>query len=761
MNEHMEQNETPAKKHLYKRRHMIIATAALLTAAAVFSVLWMTLGDGQASPAGNSTQATQQQLVIDGKDAYPTPRAAIQAVDSGKIKLYSRASGEYFYTLSRATWSCTYLKGVNMGLTLPTTDLNNPDIPYDTYMEWFGQIAAMNANTVKVFTVMNPDFYNAFADYNEKHTDSPLYLLQGIWFNETYMETVGDAFGEDGKIVQAFERACKETVDIIHGNSDYTSYGSIEKAVYDRDISKHVAGYILGLEWQPDFVTNTNKNNAERKAYTGNYLKTENASPFEVFLAQTGDTLISYETKTYSAQTPVAFLNWSTTDSLTHSNEPFPEEDAVSVDTEHIKAKPEYYAGLFAAIDLYPYYPEFINYQPEYVDFIDFTEQSNPYRAYLRDLKKQYSVPVIAAEFGVPSSRGIAHESVTGYNQGGLTERQQGEYTAKMAQDLAREQFAGSMVFEWQDEWFKQTWNTVKYSPEDAGKRTPNVQSAEQGYGILSCEPGETESISLPDGDLSEWDKDSPVFKNDKISVYAKTDEGYLYLMVKLTGTASPEDCHLYLPISINGNGSIFAGTQGLIFSDPADFLLELNGKNETRLLTDSYNDLFYYQYAVEKTLFERRQENEKKNSGVYNQIQQFLSNEIVLPLSGKTYEPKAYESGLLRYGNGNPDNSGYDSLSDFYYGDNAIELRIPWYLLNVVNGSEKKMIGDFYQSGQITFTDGGSIKLGAVFAGDNSQVQMQTYQWNATEKSTFHTRLKDSYQVLQSCFSSLMKDYS
>ena len=761
MNEHMENNETPAKKHLYKRRHMIIATAALLTAAAVFSVLWITLGGGQASPAGNPTQGTQPQLVIDGKDVYPTPQAAIEAVDSGKIKLYSRASGEYFYTLSGATWSCTYLKGVNMGLTLPTTDLNDPDIPYDTYMEWFGQIAAMNANTVKIFTVMNPDFYNAFADYNEKHTDNPLYLLQGIWFNETYMETVGDAFGEDGKIVQAFERACKETVDIIHGNSDYTSYGSIEKAVYDRDISKYVAGYILGLEWQPDFVTNTNKNNAERKAYTGNYLKTENASPFEVFLAQTGDTLISYETKTYSAQTPVAFLNWSTTDSLTHSNEPFPEEDAVSVDTEHIKAKPEYYAGLFAAIDLYPYYPEFINYQPEYVDFIDFTEQSNPYRAYLRDLKKQYSVPVIAAEFGVPSSRGIAHESVMGYNQGGLTEQQQGEYSAKMAQDLAREQFAGSMVFEWQDEWFKQTWNTVKYSPEDAGKRAPNVQSAEQGYGILSCEPGETESISLPDGDLSEWEKENPVFKNDKISVYAKTDEGYLYLMVKLTGTASPEDCHLYLPISINGNGSIFAGTEGLIFSDPADFLLELNGKNETRLLTDSYNDLFYYQYAVEKTLFDRRQENEKKNSGVYNQIQQFLSNEIVLPLSGKTYEPKAYESGLLHYGNGNPDNSGYDSLSDFYYGDNAIELRIPWYLLNVVNGSEKKMIGDFYQSGQITFTDGGSIKLGAVFAGDNSQVQMQTYQWNAIEKSAFHTRLKDSYQVLQSCFSSLMKDYS
>lgn len=729
---------------LSKKMIVLLSTASLIFVLASLVVqIVLKKSDEPPSPSVSTPSAM----------SIPSDRLTVDGIDSGDITLHFRAVDPYFYLKSENGWGAVYLKGVNIGLTEATTDLSNPNVPYETYREWLSQIGEMNANTVRVFTVMPPQFYKALYDHNAEAA-SPLYLVQGIWFNETYMTEGENAFEQDGRIIEAFKRSIRETLDIMHANSDYTDYGEIKNAVYSYDVSPYLAGYILGLEWDPGFVKRTNAQTS-RAGYAGHYLKTaENATAFESFLCEVGNYLIAYETEIYSAQTPVAFLNWQTTDTLSHSNEPFEEEDMISVNTEAIHSTDRYYCGLFAAVDVYPYYPEFMNYQPEYLQ-ADETGDVNPYKAYLADLRTQYSVPVIVAEFGSPTSRGSAHQSVMGIHQGGLTEQQQGEAIVKMMESIAAEGYAGSLIFSWQDEWFKQTWNTYRYSPDNAAVRTPNVQSAEQSYGLLAMEPGQTD-ICFIDGLADEWQDVTPAVENAGRSVSTLWDEGYLYLKIELPDFDFTSDT-LLLPIQITGTGSSFCEEYNATFGSATDFLLVINGKTNTRLLTDAYQDLFYYTYAYEDALFERDRRFEQKNSGVYNPIRQFISNEISLPITGETIEPQYLESGQLTYGITDPENPAYNSLADFYYRDGIMEVRIPWYLLNVMNSTAGVCLNDFYAAGSVDIADIPGIRLGIGVPGEEN-IPLQDVDYTTKERSYFHTRLKKSYAIVQKAMENFME---
>lgn len=687
-------------------------------------------------------------------DPFPSPKQKLEGIESNGISIYSITNDGYFYSKNPGeSWNVLFLKGVNMGLTLPTTDLANPDISYDTYYRWFEAIHSMNANTIKIFTIMNPDFYSAFYDFNQKNKDRPLYLLQGIWIDENDMYDIGDAYAKNNKILNDFKKTAKEMVDIIHGKSNSTAYGLINPAIYDKDISPYIAGFILGLEWMPEFIQQTNDKNPTKKSYMGKYLYTQNASAFEAFLCNVGNTLIEYQTSRYQTQVPVAFLNWSTTDTLIHTNEPFPEEDAVSLDTNHILSTNEYLPGMFAAIDIYPYYPEFMNYQKEYISFVDPFGRKNPYRAYLRDLKKEYTIPLVVAEFGVPTSRGIAHKSTMGFDQGGITEEQQGEMDLSMMKDIAKEGYAGGMIFSWQDEWFKQTWNTIKYYATDTDKRTSNVQSTEQHYGILAFETG-VDTIgqaSYPDGSLQEWDGISNQAEQAPFTWKVSIREDALSLMCKWDKAQfNPEKDTLAIAIGTTKRGSSQAKNEKLIFTKPADFILLFNAKDNTRLLVDSYYDSFYYQYMVIKELFPLVKATGTQNSGIFNPIRQFTSNEIFLPVEQRTINPMFYDSGVLKYGQANPNLPLYDSLADFYYTDDFVEIKIPWTLLGVSNFVEKKRIADFYKKKIITTELMDSLVIGVgKQQNDETTLQMQSIELATFDKTNYTERLKKSYSIL------------
>lgn len=145
----------------------------------------------------------------------------------------------------------------------------------------------MNVNCIRVYTTLRPQFYNALLDFNSK-AENPLYLFQGVWMDEEDIASLTDAYAQNGKIAEAFIADAKDVVDVIHGNITLPVRAGFASGEYTADVSKYLAGYMLGIECDPKFVKNTNDNNPDRNTYEGKYMYTLSATPFEAFCAARG-----------------------------------------------------------------------------------------------------------------------------------------------------------------------------------------------------------------------------------------------------------------------------------------------------------------------------------------------------------------------------------------------------------------------------------------------------------------------------------------
>lgn len=656
------------------------------------------------------------------------------------ISYTAKVEGKDFYVLdAQGAWKKTFLAGVDIGLGAPGSFPGEFAIGYDTYFDWFSQIAEMGSNVVRVYTPQAPAFYHALYEYN-RVAATPLYLMQGVYMDESDVLAYGDVFAPGSVTVTDMRQDIIDCVNMLHGNAVIGAKPGKASGIYQYDVSRYVIGWILGIECEAYLVEGTNKAHPDLIAFQGRYVYTENASPFEVFIAQMKELAIAYETDQYQMQRPVAFSNWVTTDPLAHPNEPRAAEDSAVIDVEHIKAMPSFTPGFFASYHVYPYYPDFLNF-PSGNPITD----QDPYYAYVRSLVQYHDMPVLVSEFGLPTARGVTHiNHLTGLNQGGNNEQQQGTGLIAMLDAIYRSGCMGGIVFAWQDEWFKTSWNTMDFDDSAARPKWHNVESSEENFGLLrfSAFP----SIRI-DGSDQDWAGVAAV--DAAGTLRAAWDEAYLYL--RLTADDFESQAY-YIPIdTIGGQGS--QAYQNTVFQRAADFVLVLDGKEHTRLLIDPYYDPNYKLYGQGLFSADELSAYAKSASGVYQVVRQVICNQMRMPATGQTVPTQFWNTGVLRYGISNPDSIAFDSLADFCAGDGFVELRIPWMLLNFADPSSGKILADLHTEQPFGFETIRALYVGACKAGEAGPVAMDSYTLPTWGAFSYQARLKTSYYMLKAAF--------
>jgi hypothetical protein len=707
---------------------------------------------------------TERDSKVSNKESVAAPRVTTEA----GLKVMGKAGDEYLQVYRDGTWEDLLIKGVNMGIANPGSFPGETKISKDEYARWFEQISEMNANTVRVYTIHPPAFYEALYEHNHNRKD-PIYLFQGVWVNEETFLDKKNAY--DPLVMDEFKAEIKRTVDLIHANAEIEERSGHASGHYDYDVSPYLLGWVLGVEWDPEAVVGTNETNPTRTNYDGMYFRTDGVTPFETWLAEVMDYTAIYEAEQYGWQHPMSFTNWVTTDLLEHPAEPSETEDMVSVNPNVIQAKDSFVPGLFASYHIYPYYPDFLNYEEKYVDYVDHRGEKNNYAGYLQDMKVHHQMPLLVAEFGLPASRGLTHENVYGYDQGQHSEQEQGRLLTKLYEDIVEEKMAGGLVFAWHDEWFKRTWNTMDYDNPDRRPFWDNIQTNEQHFGLLSFEPDTKETQLHVDGDVSDWEARNaePIYSGTEgpvKNVYMASDARALYIRVDYAEEQWNDQVKtsILLNTIANQGQSTIPGVPSFA-EEGIDFLVQLNGTEKSRVLIDSYYDTFYYHYGHGLNMVESRSYANKKNNGIYHPIRFVLNKELTInQQTGPVTIPFSdYETGKLQYGIGNPDSDKFNSLSDFYQKDGILEVRLPWLLLNVKDPSKREIMGDIWSEKGIASSVVVDSISAAVIVTDGKQALSQrvpsasrswmNYTWETWDEPVYYERLKKSYYILQDTF--------
>lgn len=689
------------------------------------------------------------------------------------VQLKFRTNEDDIEIYQNQKWEKFFAKGVNLGASLPGHFPGELPITKEDYTRWFAMIDEMGANVIRVYTIHPPVFYEALVSYNQKKEGDPLYLMQGIWSPEELLIEKKDAYLPE--IREQFRQEIHDAVGAVYGDITIPEKPGKASGKYNANAGPYLIGWHTGTEWDPAMVQETNQRHKALAPYKGTHFQgTPEATAFETWLAEMVD-YVAQEERKRGWQHPMTFTNWVTTDPLSHPGEPIHQEDLVSVDPTHILPV-DWDAGYFASYHVYPYYPDFFRYDKTLQQVKNDAGQIDTYKAYLQQLKAYHkNMPIMVTEFGVPASWGTAHLGNLGRNQGGHREDQQGEIDAALLREIYDQGYAGGILFVWQDEWFKKTWNTMRFElPEDRRSLWINVLTNESLFGVLGMFPNK-EGILAIDGAIADWDKVKPEEKK-KLDIqipgfkqiWMTHDEGYVYLQAQLEKAFNPQEQKLYFGVETTPGGNRHgAELGGITLDEGLETLIELGQDKESQIRIASNYDFHARLYGNGYGMIDVNEQDMKDDSGVFKPWKLAVGLEMEPPDSKQYYPMEEVVVGHLARGTTNPADPAYDSLAAWQVKGNVVEVRVPWMLLGFTDPSSLQVMS-YQDEGRALLaetTKGIRIlpwlvdrKSGEIEAFPSSKEpyavsKLPRYSWAAWEKVGYRERKKQSYPILQNAF--------
>jgi tetratricopeptide (TPR) repeat protein len=627
------------------------------------------------------------------------------------------------------------IKGVNLGVALPGKFPSEFPEERGVYAQWLELLGAMNANVIRLYTILPPVFYEALYAYNVAHPDAPLYLIHGVWTelpeNHQYAGDFQEAF-----LSEAFN-----VIDVLHGQARLEPRLSHASGTYTADVSPWLLGFIIGREWEP-FSVKAFDQTTPGRSYQGEFLSCENCTATEAWLAEVMNDITHYQVQTYQQQTPIAFTNWPTLDPLYHVTEATRAQEAAlrqargesyegvpvnhvdfnddesTVDATKILATPSFLAGHFASYHAYPYYPDFMNLSPEYAG-----HPVSNYQGYLEALKRYHGEQaVLISEFGVPSSRGMAHFNPFGFHHGGHSEAEQAARNLELFEQIKKSGAAGGIVFAWLDEWFKHNWLYIDL--ELPAARNPfwhSVMDAEQNYGIMS-----TERLGPHLGSKANtWFESKLVAENSS---------------QRLRALAEPQYLHVFLE-GATLEGVTTGGLELFLDTHPApgdEFRIEL-GASEGKLWINGGYQLFK-EFAAGTPWALYLQDFKAAPSGTDWAAWITEPNRRRLGRDGTLFERQTNDVGVLKPGSESKDS--LNPLADYFIQDDTLHLRLPWTLLGFTDPSQKTIYDGSQERLIRTVSD-----IGIAVRGERLQGR---FSWQNWQNLDYDLRLKPLYYALQ-----------